>query len=93
MDGKNISGVAVATIIVPTSLALICASFNAFFAATIDISEVAVFSSTKRRSLIPVRVVIHSSDVSTIFSKSALVTTLSGTYMPIPAIYDFRLPP
>ena len=31
-----------------------------------------------RRSLMPVRVVIHSSVVSTIFSRSALVSTLRG---------------
>ena len=32
-----------------------------------------------RRSLMPVRVVIHSSEVSTIFSRSALVRILAGT--------------
>src|ERR671931_724538 len=39
-----------------------------------------------RRSTIPVRSRIHSSEVSTIFSRSALVSTRSGTYMPVPAM-------
>ena len=43
-------------------------------------------SPTMWRSLIPVRLVIHSSDVSIIRSKSALVSILSGTYAPTPAI-------
>src|ERR1051326_2848896 len=37
-----------------------------------------------RRCLIPVRVVIHSSEVSTIFSRSALVRTPSGYERPVP---------
>src|SRR5712664_4376386 len=34
----------------------------------------------------PVRVKIHSSVVSTIFSRSALVSTRSGTYEPVPTM-------
>src|SRR2546422_11225759 len=34
----------------------------------------------------PERVVIHSSVVSTIFSRSALVSTRSGTYEPVPTM-------
>jgi len=41
-------------------------------------------------ALIPVRVVIHSSVVSTIFSRSALVRILDGTYAPTPAIEQVR---
>ena len=39
-----------------------------------------------RLSLIPVRVEIHSSDVSTIRSKSALLSTRVGTALPTPKI-------
>src|SRR5438309_12084128 len=39
-----------------------------------------------RRSLMPVRVKIHSSVVSTIFSRSAFVSTRSGTYEPVPTM-------
>src|SRR5437870_1301598 len=40
-----------------------------------------------RRSLIPVRVKIQSSVVSTIFSRSAFVSTRSGTYEPVPTMW------
>ena len=43
-----------------------------------------------RRSLMPVRVVIHSSEVSTIFSRSALVRIFSGTYEPTPVMEQVR---
>src|SRR3989442_1553035 len=39
-----------------------------------------------RRSRIPLRSRIHSSEVSTIFSRSALESTRSGTYMPVPTM-------
>src|SRR5262249_36279177 len=39
-----------------------------------------------RRSRMPVRSRIHSSEVSTIRSRSRLVRTRSGTYIPVPAI-------
>ena len=41
-------------------------------------------------SLIPVLSVIHSSEVSTIFSKSLFVKTFSGTYDPVPKIFTLR---
>src|SRR5215208_1118037 len=44
-----------------------------------------------RRSLMPVRLVIHSSEVSTIRSRSALVSTRSGTAMPQPVIAALRM--
>src|SRR5215217_6169827 len=44
-----------------------------------------------RRSLMPVRLVIHSSEVSTIRSRSALVNTRSGTAMPQPVIAALRM--
>src|SRR5512134_3624888 len=39
-----------------------------------------------RRSRMPVRSRIHASEVSTMRSRSALVSTRSGTYMPVPAM-------
>ena len=44
-----------------------------------------------RRSLIPVRVVIHSSEVSTSCSRSWLVSTLGGMHMPQPVISAFLI--
>jgi hypothetical protein len=52
---------------------------NARRAATVAMSLVNSFSAANRRSLIPVRVVIHWSVVSTIFSKSWLRNTRAGT--------------
>ena len=49
-------------------------------------SDIASPSAAMRRSLIPVRAVIHSSDVSTIFASSSFVTTRSGTWQPSPVI-------
>src|SRR5688500_4283601 len=43
-----------------------------------------------RRSM-PVRVLIHSSVVSTIFSRSAFVSTRSGRYLPVPAMREYIL--
>src|SRR6266498_2011991 len=44
-----------------------------------------------RRSTMPVRSRIHSSEVSTMRSKSALVSTRSGTYMPVPTMVAPRI--
>ncbi len=44
-----------------------------------------------RRSLIPLRVVIHSSLVSTIFSRSALLNTAGGRALPQPVISAYRM--
>ena len=49
-------------------------------------SESASSAAAKRRSLIPVRAVIHSSEVSTICASSSFVTTRSGTWQPSPVI-------
>ncbi len=51
-------------------------------------SEVASPSATTRRSRIPVRSTIHWSFVSTSFSRSAFVTTFSGTNEPVPAMRE-----
>jgi hypothetical protein len=47
--------------------------------ATALIEAVVSWAAATRRSRIPVRVVIHSSDVSTIRSRSAFVRTWLGT--------------
>ena len=44
-----------------------------------------------RRSSVPVRSMIHSCEVSIIDIKSSLVTTFSGTYMPIPIIFELYI--
>ena len=77
--GKSMSGVMVATIINSIWSAAIPAFSIARRAALAAMSEVNSLSAASRRSLMPVRVVIHSSVVSTIFSSSALVRILSGT--------------
>ena len=46
--------------------------------ATAPIDAVVSWAAATRRSRIPVRVRIHSSDVSTIFSRSAFVRTWLG---------------
>jgi hypothetical protein len=48
-------------------------------AASKAMSEVVSEAPAIRRSRMPVRLVIHSSEVSTIRSRSALVITRSGT--------------
>ena len=51
------------------------------FTASAPMSDVALLGSFRmRRSSMPVRVRIHSSEVSTIFSRSALVSLSSGKY-------------
>src|SRR5215207_8941093 len=59
---------------------------RAWRAAVTDREVVLSSGPTIRRSLMPVRLVIHSSEVSTIRSRSALVSTRSGTAMPQPVI-------
>src|SRR5687768_6857058 len=60
--------------------------------AAVTDSEVVLSSGpTMRRSLMPVRLVIQSSEVSTIRSRSALVSTRSGTAMPQPVIAALRM--
>mmetsp|Transcript_31915 Transcript_31915/g.46965 ORF Transcript_31915/g.46965 Transcript_31915/m.46965 type:complete len:270 (+) Transcript_31915:674-1483(+) len=56
-------------------------------------SKVSSLCSKRRRSDMPVRVRIHSSSVSTIFSRSEFVTTVLGAALPIPMARQFSLPP
>src|SRR5262245_58305108 len=62
-----------------------CPRSNARVAALAAMSEVNSFAAARRRLLMPVREVIHSSVVSTMRSRSALVSTLAGTYEPTEA--------
>jgi hypothetical protein len=63
------------------------ASSSAARAAAAPMSAAPTSAAATRRSRIPVRVRIHSSDVSTIASSSALVRTRSGRWRPVrPAI-------
>ncbi len=72
------SGVTVPTMMRSMSAPLMPAFSRAFSAAFVEMSEVFSSSAQMRLSLMPVRLVIHSSDVSTSFSRSSLVMILSG---------------
>ena len=58
--------------------------------ATAPIDAVVSWAAATRRSRIPVRLRIHSSDVSTIRSRSALVRTWAGAYLPQPVTWALR---
>src|SRR5262245_4878890 len=76
----------VPTRIMSTSSGLTCARLRAISPARVQRSEKCSPSATMWRSLIPVRVVIHSSEVSTSFSRSALDRIRFGTAAPVPRI-------
>ena len=70
------------------------ASSSARNDASIAKSEAVAPFSTTRLSFIPVRLVIHSSVVSSIFVKSSLVSTFPGKKDPTPvidAVYPFSI--
>src|SRR4030065_747412 len=90
-EGKGISPVTVATKMTSICSGLIPAAFRAFQAAWVAKVEAVVFSSAIRRSLIPGRSTIHWSEVSTIFSRSELVNTFSGTAEPVPIISGYKV--
>ena len=73
------SGVMLATMIRSICAAVTPAISIARSDALAARSEVNSSAAAMRRSLMPVRVVIHSSVVSTNFSRSAFVRTFSGT--------------
>ena len=73
------SGVTVPTMITSMSSGVRPAFAIASRAAIVARSLVATPGSTMCRSRMPVRCMIHSSVVSTIFSRSALVSTRGGT--------------
>src|SRR5208282_2832194 len=73
------SGVTVATTIIPISSGLTPLAASNFFAASVPRCDAATPGSAWCRSRMPVRVRIHSSEVSIIFSRSKFVTTRGGT--------------
>ena len=75
-----------------TSFASTFARFSAVSAARVQRSENFSPGDTIRRSRIPVRDVIHSSDVSTSFSRSAFERTFFGTAAPVPTIMACCVP-
>ena len=77
--GKSMSGVTVPTMIRLMSAGVSPARSIAARAASVARSEVATPASTMCRSRMPVRCMIQSFDVSTIFSRSALVSRRGGT--------------
>src|SRR5687767_4789638 len=76
----------VPTRIMSRSSGRMCARFKASSDAFVQRSENFSPSDTMWRSLIPVRDVIHSSDVLTSFSRSAFVRSFFGTAAPVPTI-------
>src|SRR5512136_1966881 len=86
VDGIGCSTVAVARIISSISSGVTPASAMARFPASIARVDTLSSGPTTWRSRIPVRDMIHSSDVSTMRSKSLLVRTFSGKQVPRPAI-------
>ncbi len=89
VEGITESPLQVAKRIRSTSFTDLPAAANARWAATAASSEVSTWLI--RRSLIPVRVVIHSSEVSTSCSRSWLVRTLGGMHLPQPVISALRI--
>ncbi len=80
------SGVTVEKTITSISSAVAPACASAILAALTAIKEVPVFLARILLSLIPVRVVIHSSFVSTIFSMSWFESFFSGMKRPVPVM-------
>src|SRR3990172_595473 len=81
------SGVHVAMMMRSRSVASMPAAARAWQGATVDMSDTSTWLI--RRSLIPVRLVIHSSLVSVTVSRSALLSTVGGTQRPHPVIMAF----
>jgi hypothetical protein len=78
MEGNGPSGDDVPTRIMSKSLALMPAASSAPRAALVASERVVVPGSAMCRLWIPVRSVIHLSDVSIVFSRSKFVMILSG---------------
>src|SRR5216117_2999167 len=86
------SGVVVASTIWSTSCGSSSAISSARRHAISARSLEACSGAAMRRSRMPVRSTIHSSDVSTSFARSWFVSTRSGTYMPVPVMVTPRMP-
>ena len=79
MAGKSMSGVTVATMMASMSPGPSWRSAMSRRTASAPIVEVVSPGAPIRRSRIPVRVMIHSSEVSRLCASSALLSTRSGT--------------
>ena len=77
--GKSMSGVTVATIRTSTASGPRPRASIRRRTASAPITDVVSPGAPTRRSRMPVRVAIHSSEVSRVRVSSALVTTRSGT--------------
>src|SRR5437667_8211300 len=84
--GIGMSGVTVAQMIRSTCEAGRAAAWSAASAARVANCDMYSSSCAMRRSRIPVREMIHSSEVSTILSRSAFVSTRAGREEPVPRI-------
>ncbi len=82
------SGVTVPTMIMSMSLAVRPAAAIALFAASAAMSLVTIPGSAIRLSRMPVRSMIHSFDVSTIFSRSWFVRMVGGKKWPVPRMRE-----
>src|SRR5438477_318448 len=86
VEGNTMSGVTVATMTRSTSLPSTPACASASRAAGSARSESASSAAAIRRSRMPVRSTIHSSEVSTYCESSSFFTTRSGTLQPSPVM-------
>src|SRR6059036_3189859 len=89
--GIGMSGVTVAQMIRSRSPPWMSAALSASSAALVAKSDIGSSWAATRRSRMPVRVVIHSSEVSTILSRSALVRIRLGRAEPVPRITARRV--
>src|SRR5580704_3885951 len=87
VEGYIMSGVTVPTTIRSTSCRLNGWTACSFFTASTAKSLAATPLSTRWRSRMPTRSMIHWLVVSTIFSRSAFVKTRGGTYPATPVIF------
>ena len=93
-EGTRVSGVTVATMQAPIWSGGTPASSRARRAASAVMEEKVSSPAQWRRVWMPVRLAIHSPLVSTIRSRSWLVTSLPGTLRPVPRILiPFMVPP
>mmetsp|Transcript_13503 Transcript_13503/g.36060 ORF Transcript_13503/g.36060 Transcript_13503/m.36060 type:complete len:359 (-) Transcript_13503:100-1176(-) len=88
---KRSSGLEVARMTRSTSSAATPALSRASLALAMERSEMAAPWAKRWRLRMPVRLLIHSSDVSTKLSRSLLLTTASGAADPMPAMRTAKL--
>jgi hypothetical protein len=84
VEGSGLFGEMVEQMIKSSCWGVIPAISSALREACTESVDVVSCGAAWRRSLIPVRSVIHWSEVSTIFSRSWLVITFFGSVDPVP---------